>query len=207
MEGVTMLIAICGIDGAGKTTQIELLREELEKKREVYLTKQPTDFYRNYERFRKYVDYNIDKESEILYELALLSAADRMKHYNEEIKANKDKIIISDRYVFSSYAYFMGRGLEDIAWLKEINKYSPMPNLTFYLDITPEKAVQRIYYRDGISHKKEETDMQVMERVRNFFLKQPWGDQDTYYVIKADTGAEQVHEEIMDVIRKACCFE
>ena len=69
-----MLIAICGIDGSGKTTQIKKIKDYLEDKCEVYLTKQPTVFYRSYARFRSYV--NGLESDEIKYELALLSAMD-----------------------------------------------------------------------------------------------------------------------------------
>lgn len=197
-----MLIVICGIDGSGKTTQIQMLKEKLEEKNLIYLTKQPTNFYRRYDRFRNYVNSDIKKEISILYELALLSAADRMRHYNLEIETNNNKIIICDRYVFSSYAYFMARGLKDITWLKEINKWSKLPDLTFYLDISPEIAFKRIINREGQSKKKEESDMNIMRKVRSFFLEQPWGIQDTYYIIKADRDKEMIHREIIDIVGK-----
>ena len=197
-----MLIVICGIDGSGKTTQIQMLKEKLEEKNLIYLTKQPTNFYRRYDRFRNYVNSDIKKEISILYELALLSAADRMRHYNLEIETNNNKIIICDRYVFSSYAYFMARGLKDITWLKEINKWSKLPDLTFYLDISPEIAFKRIINREGKSKKKEESDMNIMRKVRSFFLEQPWGIQDTYYIIKADRDKEMIHREIIDIVGK-----
>ena len=172
-----MLIAFCGIDGSGKTTQINLLKEYLEKEgNPVYLTKQPTNFYRTYDRFRKYVNREIDiSDSQIIYELALLSASDKIRHYETEILPNQDKIIISDRYVFSAYSYFIARGINDIEWLKEINKYLPLPSLTIYLDIAPQIAFERIVSRDGKYTKKEETEIDTLSAVRNTFLSQPWG--------------------------------
>lgn len=197
-----MLIAICGIDGAGKTTQIQMLKEEFEKKTSVYITRQPTNFYRSYDRFRKYVNDTLLNTKELLYELALLSAADRMRHYNQEIVNNNNNVVICDRFIFSSYAYFTARGVDDIEWLKEINKWSKEPDFTFYLDIPPEKALQRIVTRDGKSHKSEEKDMELMNRVRKCYLEQPWGARENYFIIDADREAQYIHDDIVKIIKE-----
>ena len=201
-----MLIAICGIDGSGKTTQIEMLKNYLEtsQRKKVIVTKQPTDFYRSYKRFRQYVNREEEKNgNNVLYELALLSATDKLKHYDEEIFPNPDHFIISDRYVFSAYAYFLARGITDIKWLKEINKHLPLPDVTIYIDVMPQTAYNRIIMRDGQYTKKEETDLAMLESVRNNFIVQPWGENPNYHIIYAEKKTKfDVHKDIITILSK-----
>ena len=201
-----MLIAICGIDGSGKTTQINMLSKYLEEEinKEVYVTKQPTDFYRKYDRFKKYVNReNCFEEENIVYELALLSAADKMRHYSTEIYPNINKFVISDRYVFSAYSYFLARGVKSIKWLKEINKKLPLPDVTIYIDIPVKTANQRVIQRDGKHAKKEEKDIVLLEKVRKHFLAQPWGTSEKYHIIDAEVlEPEDVHKKIVSIIKK-----
>ena len=51
-----LLITFCGLDGCGKTTMIHKLMAELEQEHQIFLTKQPTDFVRQSEIFRTYMD-------------------------------------------------------------------------------------------------------------------------------------------------------
>ena len=201
-----MLIAICGIDGAGKTTQINMLATYMKQKahKRIHITKQPTEFYRKYDRFRQYVNKEItDCQKELLYELALLSATDKMRHYQIEIMPNIDDIIICDRYVFSAFSYFMARGIDDIEWLKSINKFLPTPDVTIYLDITPQSAYERILKRDGGYTKKEETDIMLLSCVRNNFVSQPWGIEPNYHILKTESLSElEVHTQIVSIIDK-----
>lgn len=197
-----MLIAFCGIDGAGKTTQINLLKDYLVDKGEnVYLTKQPTNFYRQYDRFRDFVEGKIsESDSLILNELALLSSADKLRHYETELKPQLNNIIISDRYVYSGFAYFVGRGITDIEWLKNIFVLVPSPDVTVYIDIPPEVALGRIIKRDGKYTKKEETDVIRLAKVRDCFLAQPWGKSETFHIVDGMQNVSSLHEQIKGII-------
>ena len=181
-----MLIAFCGIDGSGKTTQITQLKQSLERKGfSVFCTKEPTDWYRKDERVRRLLNREGASDKLIAEELALFAAADRLRHIQTDIIPNEaeGKVVITDRYVYSTYAYFMARGINDFKWLQSLNRYVPVPDLTFYLDVDPVEAVRRIIARDGKSRKKEETDLHAMNTVRNVFISQPWGAIDNYHVI------------------------
>lgn len=195
-----MLIAFCGIDGAGKTTLLNRVESHLKKNSRVYRTKQPTDWYRNNGRFREFVNENRN-DIHLVEELALLAATDRIRHTNEIIlpKLDEGNIVLTDRYVFSTYAYMMARGINDIRWLKEINRSAPLPDLIFYIDVPVETAIARIMNREGKAS-KEEMDAKRMNLVRENFLKQPWGKTDNYHIIDNLKTIEENEKKIINII-------
>lgn len=198
-----MLIAVCGTDGSGKTTQIENIEKFLMKKgKKVYRTKQPTDWYRKDERVRRFLKGEIE-DAELIKELALFSAADRLRHINEEIipKIKEGYIVLTDRYVFSAYAYFYTRGIKDIEWLKNINKYVLEPDITLYIKTDPKIAYERILKRDGKSAKKEEKDINFLNKVAEVFEKQIWGYSNKYHIINGNNEIKNVETDILDIIK------
>lgn len=165
------LIAFCGLDGSGKTTQINLLKAFLEEQGlDVYLTKQPTDFVRKSDIFRTYMD----KENHDAYDylaLSLLCASDRVQHSNMEIlpALKRNKIVISDRYYYSCLANLLARGYENQKWIYEIAESIPQPDIVFFMDTDAETAVQRV--RERPKEKDRYIDMELQYRLRDIFLK------------------------------------
>lgn len=196
-----MLIAICGIDGAGKSTQIEMLKEDLEKNgNNVYLTKQPTDFYRKYDRLSTYKNRcMLDTDFLIREELSLLSAADKLRHYQLIKTYIENGIVLSDRYVYSAYAYFFARGL-NIDWLKAINSYLPLPDITICIDLDVHTAMERVCDRDKDGMMTEEKDIVLLEQVRQIFINQPWGENANYYIVNGKQSIYQLHSDIMSLV-------
>ena len=111
-------IVIEGIDGCGKGTQAKLLFDHLKDLgKEVLLTAEPTKGPLG-KMIREHLsDPFLDDES-----LALLFAADRIEHLEKEVRPALEagKIVISDRYVYSSVAY-QGQRI-DLDWVGDINK-------------------------------------------------------------------------------------
>lgn len=197
-----MIIAFCGIDGSGKTTQIKRLDVKLKLQGyDTYCTKQPTDWYRKDNRVRDFLTGDIAEDELLIHELALFSAADRLRQMQLELlpKAKEGSIVLCDRYVFSSYAYFMARGISDLCWLKELNRLIVLPDITFYIDVPAEVALNRIFLRDGSSAKKEEKDILRLEKVRNIFLNQPWGKSENYHIINSTNDPDLISGEIFDI--------
>jgi len=115
-----LLVAIEGIDGAGKTTIAKLLAWKLQDHGvKVTLTKEPRDPC-----ITSHIDGITRKGGNPIAE-ALLFAADRMIHYYTLIQPalQRGEVVISDRYKLSSIAYQSARGAPR-AWVKEINKYA-----------------------------------------------------------------------------------
>ena len=106
-----IFIVIEGLDGSGKTTQASFLAKKLEKTHKVLLTAEPSigkigTFIRE---GCLYEDKRLPTEAE-----ALLFAADRIEHMHSEIKPALDegKLVICDRYIYSSLAYQGSAGLK-----------------------------------------------------------------------------------------------
>lgn len=140
------LIVFEGLDGSGQSTQAGLLRDFLVKNGyQVVLTKEPTIDSEAGKKIRKILDKKIKVS---LKELQRLFAKDRKEHLkNKIIPALKEgKIVISDRYFFSSFAYGTAEGL-DLDWLIKINDKFLLPDLTFILKVRPAVCLERIAKR------------------------------------------------------------
>ena len=131
-----MYIVFEGIDGAGKSTQIRLLKEWLEANGfRVETLVEPTDSEvgKLIRRILQRPDATTDQVQKIL---GLLFAADRMLMMDK--LEDKSKIIISDRSFISSLAY-----QEPAEWIEVLNRYAKKPDLLLLLDLDVKKSVAR----------------------------------------------------------------
>jgi len=183
-----MLVAFEGIDGAGKTTQSRRLLDKLrELNIEATYTKEPTDG-----EIGKILKRALKGEIELDQKtIALLFAADRIEHMRS-LKMNG--IIIMDRYLLSSLAY-QGAFLP-IQWINELNRWARLPDIVFYLDISPDIAINRIDDK-AIYH-----SLDFLNIVRENYLKlikaEPW--KSITYLIDAERGEEEISEEILNIL-------
>ena len=139
-----MYIVLEGIDGSGKSTQIQLLKENLENKGyNVTIVEEPTDSdIGRIIRERVKDPEAVEKVHQIIN--ALLFAADRLTHKKliDDVKHDPENIIISDRSYLSSIAY-QNDDVITTQWIEIINKYMPKPDLTILLDINEKEALKR----------------------------------------------------------------
>jgi len=75
------------------------------------------------------------------------------------------KIVVSDRYVYSSLAYQGAAGL-DIAWIKQINRMALPPDLAIYLDVPPEIVIKRMRRRRSVME-----TLQNQRKVREVYMQ------------------------------------
>jgi dTMP kinase len=182
-----------GVDGSGSTTHSKLLASFLEcQKFKVHLTHEPSKSEIGI-LLRKFL-----KNKEIPPTTdALLFAADRDLHYHNEIKRKLDEgyIVISDRYIESSIIY---QSLQDdsitIEWIKNLNKFVGLPDLTIILDIDPKIALAR--KTDEDLEKFEDTTF--LDRVRDLYISR--AKQEGYYVINSNEIIEFVQEKIQKIV-------
>ncbi len=145
-------IAFEGCEGAGKSTQMRLLSEYLQKKGIKHIVTREPGGSEISEAIRKVILNG--KFSQMSDECeALLYAAARAQHLSDTVQPalERGELVLCDRYVFSSYAYQgFGRGL-DIKFLKNINEYAVqhfMPDVTLFLNIPPRLAFERKHGAD-----------------------------------------------------------
>jgi dTMP kinase len=185
-----------GIDGAGLTTQAQLLEKYLREKRyDVVLTKEPTNNL-----IGGLIRAALKKEwSTSNITLQLLFSADRAHHVEKEIiPALKDgKIVISDRYFISTIAYGMIEMEKD--WLKLINSKFLLPDLIFIIDVPASVSIERIRgSRFGFELFEE---IEKLEKVRNNFLELS-KEYDNCFVINGNKSIENVHKDIIKIVEE-----
>ena len=169
MEKQGFFICVEGLDGCGKTTQTKLLVKKLRKKGyDAVYTAEPSRGQIG--RFiKKYCLHGKKRVSRIVE--ALLFAADRFEHVEKEITPalNKGKIVVSDRYVYSSLAY-QGAAELNLKWIEQINKHAIHPDLALFLDVAPEIVVQRLKPKRSVMENLE-TQLKVREVYIKFVKK------------------------------------
>jgi len=187
-----LLIAVEGIDGAGKTTIAKHLCDFLSKRgHSCVVFKEPSDSI--YGRIIKSLKSRLSPEREL--ELFLL---DREIDVRERINPalEEGKIVIMDRYYYSNIAYQSACGLKE-EMIKELNeRIAPKPDLVILLDISPSKALERIKNRENLSVFERR---EYLEKVREKFLK--IADERTV-IIDAEKELEIVKREVEKVVMK-----
>ncbi|MFQ5759270.1 MAG: dTMP kinase, partial [Candidatus Bathyarchaeia archaeon] len=158
-------ICIEGLDASGKTTHAHRLVEDLRRKGfDAIYTTEPSpgeigEFIRTYVLQRK-------KRVPSVVE-ALLFAVDRVDHVETEIKPalQRGKIVVCDRYMYSSLAYQGAAGL-DLNWIREINKNALTPDLAIYIDVPPEVVVKRIKRKKSVMER-----LPIQRKVQEIYMK------------------------------------
>jgi len=161
-----LLVVFEGLDQSGKQTQAERLRDRLAAAgRAVRLLSFPSyDTHLGAE-----IGRLLHGEREYGADTAqLLYIANRFEWKPEiEMELARGTILLCDRYLASSIAYGEAQGL-DAAWLTEIQKYLPQPDLTVLLDIEPQVSASR----KTADRDKYERDLALLGRVRTSYLRQ-----------------------------------
>lgn len=199
-------ITIEGTDGAGKTTQIQLLTQYLkESGYTVVVTREPGGTPCS-EKIRELL---LDTKNSGLCDMAevLLYAAARAQHVREKIvpAIEQGSIVICDRFLDSSIAYQgYGRGL-GIEMVETINEYATggmKPHKTFYLELAPEKGITRKQKEAGhcLDRMEQQTmtfHKRVYEGYRQLCIKYP----DRIKKIDASKSIEEIQKQIREEIK------
>ncbi len=198
-----MFITFEGIDGSGKSTQIELLKNELANQgKPVHVFREPGGTVLS-EKVRELLlesDFDIHPVTELL----LFSAA-RAQLITERVKPllSRNEIVILDRYYDSTTAY-QGYGRSSLP-LKEINELNKIasgnlaPDITFYLRITLEEARKR----NGKQPKDriEQSDNDFYRKVIEGFDRLA-EEEARFTTIDASKSVSQTHQLIMEKMKE-----
>ncbi|MBS4537935.1 dTMP kinase [Clostridium sp. D2Q-11] len=198
-----LFITIEGPDGAGKSTQIEQLKEHFKNQgKDIVITREPGGT----EISEKIRDIILDNANTAMADTteALLYAASRAQHVHQKIipALKKGKVVICDRFVHSSLVYQgIGRGL-GVEEVKAINNFAIegiKPDVTLFFDISPETALKRKTKNnegDRLENEKVDFHKRVYEGYKRLIEKYP----EEFTIIDANGTIEEIHKEVIKAI-------
>ena len=194
-----------GIDGAGKTTQIKNLASHLESLGiSCHVTAEPTE-YPSGKKIREALSGRLAVTPLEMAEMFALDRAIHNTHDGDGIEATlaSGVSVISDRYYYSSLAYQgAALGYETVAKLNLNNESIRRPDICIFLDLTPEKSLERIGARADVPTEIYE-NREYLEKTRKAFfntferLKERG---ESIIIIDADASVDVVAKRIADAV-------
>ncbi|MCS7134607.1 MAG: dTMP kinase [Candidatus Pacearchaeota archaeon] len=192
-----LFIVLEGIDGNGKTTQATLLKNWLEKKgKKVFLTSEPSS-----SKYGKRIKILVRGKSKISKKVwTKLFTLDRKEHEKKIKTALKEKkIVICDRYVYSTMAYQLNK--------KEWKSYAKQfikPDVVFILDVPVSIAIKRIERRckEKGEEKKYFEKKIFLKKVRKKFLEIKKFLDNNIKIIDASSSIGEIFENIKKEVKK-----
>jgi dTMP kinase len=211
-EGTGFFIAVEGGDGAGKSTQVQLLVDWLieELGHETVMTREPggTTLGRG---IRGLVLTAGETGAPVPRAEVLLFAADRAQHVETVLRPAlaRGAVVVSDRYVDSSLAYQGARGELDAADIASISRWATLglrPDLTVVLDLDPQLAAARLVDRraaGGPDRDRLESETGGFRAtVRETFLRLAAADPQHYVVVDAARSSVEVADDVQRAARR-----
>ena len=195
-----IFISFEGVDGVGKTTQVERLRAHLESKgREVIVTREPGGTELG-QAIRQLLLHGVDGEKSDISPRAeaLLFAADRAQHVAEMIcpAIARGAVVITDRYLDSSLAYQAGGRELTLEEIKNLSLWATnnlLPDRTYLLDMDPALSHTRLQHEQDRMESAGET---FQQRTRRVFLDLAAAEPSRFRVIDASQAVEDVWAHI-----------
>lgn len=193
-----MFIVFEGLDGCGKTTQLELLKYNLEK-----------DGYKNIKTFREPGSTELsEKIRDILLNFDLtdiqrmflfLTARNSLVKEKIEPAVENNEIVLCDRYTSSTLAYQgYGKNVTDIGVIHRLNNLACEnihPDLTIFIDVPVEECMRRQENHD----KMENSVMHVYEKIYNGYKQ--LSKNNNWIVIDGTKPVEEISEKIFNIIK------
>lgn len=185
-------ICVEGLDGCGKTTQTKILVDRLKKRSydAVYTAEPSRGKIGNF--IRRYCLHSGKRVSSVVE--ALLFAADRFEHLEKEVIPclNNGRIVVSDRYVYSSLAYQGATGL-DLEWIRKVNEHALTPDLAVFIDVKPEIVVQRLKPKKSVME-----NLETQRKVREVYLK--FVESGELVKVDGNKSKREVADEILAIV-------
>lgn len=184
-------IALEGIDGCGKDTQLTLLKEFMEKEGESVLTVAEPDETNSVGQFLR----SCLKSGDFREAHAALFLADRTILTERTVipALKENKVVLSSRSFLSTIVYQQEMWPKE--WLEKIHQALPVkPGLIILFDISPYLAMERMKIRGGTPEVYETRETLI--RVRKAYLEYAGAHKDEVLVVDASGTPEEVHAEV-----------
>ena len=198
-------IVIDGPDGCGKSTQIKLLGQHLQKRGKRVLVVRDPGSTPISEGIRKILLNPRYKEMTPLTELFLYFAS-RAQLVDQIIKPalRKNTIVICDRFlsstiVYQGYAGHIGADKIRKIWAEVSGNF--IPDITIILDVRPEKGFERIRNSRASNDRMEQKALLFHKKVRQGFIKLAKSDKIKYRLIDGTMSIEEIQAEIRKIIK------
>ncbi|MBQ8875934.1 MAG: dTMP kinase [Clostridia bacterium] len=198
-----------GCDGCGKSTQLKLLSAYLEQENVPHIfTREPgggkiSESIREILLNGKNAEMTDDCE-------ALLYAAARMQHLADRVAPAlaEGKLVVCDRYVDSSLAYqayARGLGVEFISQInaQALKKYRP--DVTIFIDLTPEAAFKRKHGADE-NDRLEQAGMAFHERVYAGYKALAAQEPDRIVCVDGNKTPQEIFADVLTILREKNCL-
>ncbi len=197
-----LFITFEGADGCGKTTQIELLKEYLDKKNiGNILTREPggSDLGVHLRKILLHYEAPVSNVAE-----TFLYLADRAQHIEYKIKPalEEGKVVLCDRHTDSTLAY-QGYGreqnLDEIKHLNKIATQGLVPDLTIVFDVETEVAQKRL---QGEKDRLEAEGMEFHRKLRKGYLDIAENEPERVKIVNAKQSIERVFQDTLKVVEE-----
>lgn len=194
------IITFEGIEGVGKSTQINLLKDYIESRglsASIFREPGSTAIGENIRSILLDSKENLSKESELL-----LMFAARAQLISEKVKISNTDFILFDRFYDASVAYQgYGRGLS-VDFINNLISFinCPQPDLTFLLDISVENGFKRKI--NDVKDRIESSGDEFFEKVRQGYLKIAKSQPERIKVIDAMGSIDDINKEIIKEVSK-----
>ena len=202
MKGV--FITFEGIDGCGKSTQCELLKDYLKNKgKDFIFVREPGGTVIG-ERIREILLDKKNSQMTARTELMLFEAA-RAQITDEVIRPalEEGKTVICDRFFDSSSAYqgmARGMGMDFVEGLNMAATGGLKPDITFFFDISAEEALERRGRRGEASDRIELAGIKFQEDVRKGYLELAENSGGRIVTIDATRGIDEIFAEVVKAL-------
>jgi dTMP kinase len=190
---LSLFVVFEGIDGSGKSTQARMLAERLERDGfDVLLTSEPSDGPVGLAIRALKERLDPVKETSLFTE-------DRRDHVLRVIlpALRVGRVVISDRYFYSSAAYQGARCMDPEAIIEENLAFAPLPDITFLLELPVETAIERIAHGrpQGFSNFEATENLKAVHAIYKSL------QDSSIRRIEASQSVQEIHEQVMKIIQ------
>ena len=201
-KSADVFITFEGIDGVGKSTQLDLLEKYfLGNGREVVRSFEPggTELGQEIRHLLLHRKGDVSPRSE-----ALLYAADRAHHVTTKIRPAlaAGKVVISDRYFDSSVAYQGAARELNVDEVRDISLWAVgnlVPDLTVLLDLPADLAMARRSSKGTEPDRLESERVEFFERARDEYLRR--AQEPRFLIVDARQSIDQIHAQVLERVK------